>query len=196
MAKKPKNRKYNLKTIFLKLSLLVVFVVIVILGYLKVLEYRNIRDQVSMVSIRELIITSVENLKQPAVLDPKTGDAYFPPEKLYLPYSQNQIPLTYSETDDGSGGLEFNISNKYVIGALKSKLYSAQNLEKMFEQVPELQACLRGVRVTYEKLPDETDYNLNSSHILNNGKTVYLYSEKVCTGLNETADLLKNIQSY
>lgn len=196
MVKKTKPRKYDLKSIALKLLILVVLVVLGVFSYIKILEYRSIRNQVDMSSVRQLIITANENLKQPAVVDAKTGDKYFPPDKLYLPFALNQPPLIYSITDNGSGGTEFTISNKFTQGALSSKLYSAENLTKMFEQIPEFQACSRGITVKYEKLTDETNYNLSNSHILNNGKTVYLYTEKSCTQLNDTVEILKNLQSF
>lgn len=195
MAKKINKPQHTLRSILKKLSLLVVLGIIGVIGYIKVLEYIQIKDQAVVDPIRSLLISSVENLKQPAVIDSKTGDNYFPPEKLYLPYSQNQQPLTYSVSDDASSGNEFTISNKFVMGSLTSKLYSAQNLDKMLLQVPELQACQRGIRVTYQEISEES-YILNSSHTLNNGKTVYLYSEKTCSRSNEIADKLKNLQSF
>lgn len=198
MVKKSKLRKYSPKSIAIKLTIILVLATGLFYGYLEVVRYRTNRDQIEMVTTRELIIAGVENAKQPAVIDAKTGDIYFPPEKLYLPYSLNHPTLIYSIHDDGSGSTEFTISDKLVMGGVKSKLYSAQNVEKMLYKVPELQACLRGLRITYEKRVDESEHKLHSSHILKNGKTIYIYSEKekVCTQLDELAEMLKNLQSY
>ena len=199
MAKtKSKKLVSKYRRISIGIPILAIILIVGFSGYWEIIRYKINRDQIEMVTTRELIISAIDNLNQPAVKDPKTGDLYFPPSKLYLPYTNDhsRFVLVYSYYDFDPNDIEFTISNRFVLGNAQSKLYTAQNISKLFDELPQAQACARGLRITYEKLSDESNLKLNHSFVLNNGKMLFIYSEKACPQLDSTAEMLKNLRSY
>ncbi len=201
MAKtKQKLSKFKNK----KLSGLLILTTVIVIGifcYSRTFMHYNDAYNYSNTAItRDLVIKAVENLKTSAPIDPKTGDIYFPQARLYLPAAQDSFKqelIYYYFPGDQNTGVDFSISNKVTLGAVESKAYSAQNIKQLFEQVPHIQACARGVAVSYKKLSrQETEGVLRHAVRLGNGKTLYLYSEDACPELNDTLQLLKNLRSY
>lgn len=153
-------------------------------------------NQASMVQVRELIVMAVENLKKDVPVDAKTGDLYFPESKLYVPNPKSNLRLTYAwySADDGSQE-ELSVSLSQVPGT--TGLYSAKNMDEMFNAVPKLQSCSRGVKLLNSKTTgDNPSGQLKKVVTLQNGKELYLYVEKDCSELDEVVDLLSGIRSY
>lgn len=149
--------------------------------------------QAEMTPLRDLVIDAVKNTKVDAPVDPKTGDIYFPQARLYLPNTSSYTQLTYAYSPDD--GADLAIANKTALNQGIASLYNAQGFRELFEKLPYLQSCQRGVTVSYRTLED-ADKELRQTVQLNNGKTAYLYIEKACPELHETAELLKNLKSY
>jgi hypothetical protein len=201
MAKKPaKTQKWSKKKIVIAFALLLVAVAIFFGGcfaHAKLTFYNATADQASIVSIRELILLAVRGVKKEAPVEPRTGDIYFPESRLYLPYPGTALPITYLfDTGDISNSQsELSVSTYPVRGT--ETLYSAQNMNQLFDAVPKLQACSRGIKLVYDKFPQsDTQNELKHAIKLNNGRNLYIYLEKDCPELRETADLFTNIRAY
>ena len=169
----------------------------VALGVRKITYYNQAANQAGLVEIRELILLAVRGLKKDAPVDPRTGDIYFPESKLYLPNPGIPLPITYlyDKGDVTNSQSELSVSTYPVRGT--EKLYTATNQYELFAAVPKLQACSRGIKLVYQKFPSsDTQNELKSTVRLSNGKDLYVYVEKDCPDLNETANLFKNIRAY
>jgi hypothetical protein len=202
MKKKSKNTNEALKHKLIGYFLLSLAAFLIITGglllSLKTYHLKIAADQASIVPIRELILQAVEGLKKDAPVEARTGDVYFPESRLYLPAPDTTAQLTYGyfKGDDATQSPEeLSVSTDPVGGS--SALYSAWNMEDLFERVPKLQACGRGVKLVYEKYTaDEGQNELKHTVRLANGRDIYVYLEKDCPELSATADLFKNIRSY
>lgn len=155
-----------------------------------------VADQSGISSVRELILLAVRGAKKNAPVEPKTGDIYFPESRLFLPSPHMALPLTYVFDEDAVSGPIENLSiSTYPVRGSEG-LYTAQNNEE-FAAVPKLQACSRGIKLSYEQFPaSDTDDELQHTTHLNNGKTLYMYLEKACPDLKEAANALQAIQAY
>ncbi len=200
MKKQLKKTKFWAKN--KKLTIVSVLTVIVILagtvfGIQRVHYYNEVANQAGIVNVRELIILAVRGLKKDAPVEPRTGDVYFPESKLYLPNPGIALPLTYYKdtVNVSESQSELSISTYPVHGT--TGLYSANNTKNLFEAVPHFQACARGIKLVYEKFPqDDTQNILKHTVQLNNGKALYVYLEKDCPELDGTASLFVNIKAY
>ena len=150
-------------------------------------------SQAEITPIRELLIEAVRNTKVDAPIDPKTGDVYFPTARLYLQNASSYTRLTYAYNPED--GADLTIADKTVLDRGIASLYSVQDFYELFTKLPYLQACQRGVTVTYGQL-NEPGKELRQTVKLNNGKTISLYTEQACPELNETVTLLKNLKAY
>jgi hypothetical protein len=203
MFKKPKQKiNFNRKKLAIFIAVALVMTGGGYLVWVRYLErYSLAADAAEMVSIRELILRAAEGIKTDAPVDPKTGDIYFPQARLYLPSPQYLTQFTYSyDAAGGVGGHEqLNISTKLAFGQRAARLYSARNINEMFEVVPQLQSCQRGIAMVFDNsdLQDpQFKHNLKQTITLNNGKILYMYLEDNCPELSETLGLLKNLRSY
>lgn len=182
------------------ITLLVLAVVLMagsVYGYAWGRYYKNVASQASISQIRELILLAVRGVKKDAPVDPETGDIYFPESKLYLPNPSNALPFTYlfDKGDVSDSQSQLSISTYPVRGT--EKLYIAKNSTELFDAVPKLQACSRGIKMVYEKFPStDTQNTLKETVAVNSGKELFIYVEKDCPELNELAALFKNIKSY
>lgn len=159
--------------------------------------YRDGARQANMTSIRELVLMAVHNVKKDAPVDAKTGDVYFPESRLFLPRPDYSLKISYildsGDIADTNG--ELSVSTKTVFGS--TQLYSARTMNELFETVPKLQACSRGVKIVSQKFDASDDMNeLKHTITLNNGQIKYIYIEKLCPEIEQLADILQNIRAY
>lgn len=168
-----------------------------------VLIYRRNGDDLL---ISTLMIRAVEGLHKPAVIEPITGDVYLTDAKLKLPASSERyIIYRYYEGTDFQAE-EVSISDNQILNELGSKListsqspYGGRNTKNVFDQIPNLQACSRGVHIRYEKANDQgSGFKLEFTKKLNNGRKIYIYTEKKCNThlLPDIVEYTKLIQSY
>ncbi len=162
----------------------------------KIVYISDAANQASIAPIRELLIMAAENLKKDVPVDAKTGDLYFPESKLFLPNPKSNLKLTYAWYPAADGSQEeLSVSLSQVPGI--TDLYSARNTDEIFRSVPKLQSCSRGVKLLHNKTNnDDSSGQLKKAVVLQNGKELYMYTEKDCPELDEVVDLLSNIQSY
>jgi len=158
--------------------------------------------------ITSLIIRSVEDSHKPAVIEPITGDVYLTDAKLKLPASSDSLRSIVYRYDKGPDYQNevISISDKQMLHALESKLlstsqspYGGHNVNKVFDQIPSLQACSRGVQIHYKQSDDlGSGYKLEFTKTLNNDRKIYIYSEKQCDSIlfPDIIEYTKLIQSY
>ncbi|HSX29520.1 MAG TPA: hypothetical protein VLE73_03090 [Candidatus Saccharimonadales bacterium] len=160
-------------------------------------QYRQNSDLAATSVTRDLIIRAAAGTKTDAVIEAKTGDVYFPQAKLYVPNNPELTDLTYEYDANGPNGPELDVSSRGVFERYASRLYNANNTTQLFERIPKLQACQRGITAIYKPLDsNDKQHVLQQTTDLGNGKMLYVYSEKACPELIETADALKDIASY
>lgn len=201
MKKKSKNTKAWNQTRITVSGVIVLVAILIATGayvtYAKVSRYDDAASQTEIASVRELILLAARGVKKDAPVEPRSGDIYFPESKLYLPNPGTVLPLTYifdtgNVTDSQS---ELSVSTYPVRGT--EALYSARNSQELFAAVPKLQACSRGIKLVHNKFDPKHGQNVLKHTVkLNNGQDLYVYLEKDCPELNETADLFKNIRAY
>lgn len=190
------NRTKNYK-IYAAIVLVILVLATLFYGFLKISYYNKVVDQANIVSIRELILLAVRGVKKDAPVEARSGDIYFPESRLYLPNPGLPLSLTYlyDSGDITDSQAELSVSTYPVRGT--EKLYSSQNMEELFAAVPKLQACSRGIKLVSQKFPqDDANNQLVQTVNLSTGKDLFVYIEKDCPELYETAQLFKNIKAY
>jgi hypothetical protein len=173
------------------------------------MRHMNSSDETQIVL---LIIAAVENLSKPAAVDARTGDMYIPEVKLRIPAQSDGWTLlrySYSPQVD-SQPTELLVSDQRAVRAAESRLLSLQSTEsawwqhntpsKVFDEVPNLQACARGIHVRFSSGHAE-GLQLEANLPLQDGRTAYLFSEDgvACnSGANndQVLALLKQVKSY
>ncbi len=163
--------------------------------------------------IASLIDNSVNNLNAVAPVDAQTGQVYFPDVRLQLPAPNQDYGLRQIEYANIGNGATFGlqVTSKGIMSEAQNKLLTAQAtaesahknsqdvLVAIFGQVPNLQACSRGVQFSYSSQDENGGAaKLQFMKKLNSGKTLYAYTETTCTSrqLPTLVDYLKQIQSY
>ena len=150
-------------------------------------------NQAATIKMRELILHPSN--QRDVTLDPKTGDAYLTSLKLIVPASSlptnSWLVFTPSSEKD-----QLSVSDSYVIAATENKMYNADTIDSLFENVPEFQACSRGVLLSYGQVDASMYGTLKNTLLLKNGRTIYLYMDGHCPRLNKTLEALKNVQPY
>lgn len=198
MAKKTDRKKFLSQRNQFVLGAIAIVVMLTAVGLYAAWQqygrFKATRDASDAISVRSLIINAAENTKAPAPIDAKTGDAYFPQAKLYLPNPDPMAQFTYAYDKDAK---ELSVSSRTVFGQAAAPLYAAANVSELFSGIPKLQACQRGVKLTYQKRDNKDNpERLHASIKPGNGKTLYIYTEKACPELDAEAIQLRQLQSY
>lgn len=159
-----------------------------------------------------LIDDATEQLNKPAPVDPSTGKVYIPEARIVMPAytGLGQIEYQYEAGQyAGSNGTEIHLTSSTILNLAKNKLWDnvanansrsawqGYNSNELFNAVPSLQACTRGVQVFYSKQALGGDYAFQGSHKVNDGRTLYVYSESDCAqDQSAVISLAKQAQSY
>ena len=199
MAKtKQKLSKINGKNLIVLALAIVVLSGALYYGYVKTIKrYNEAADYTYASSTRELIFKAIDNLEVDAPIQATTGDVYFPPAKLYLPYADSFQKLAYMYNANDKGDHFLSITDYKVIGRVEAQMSNAMKIDEIFDKVPKLQACSRGVTVSFKPLTkNDIDADLRKTVHINNGKTLYLYLEKACPELEETLQNLTKLRAY
>lgn len=170
-------------------------------------------DANGQIVISSLIINAVEGLNKPAVIEPISNRQYLPDAKLVLPPAtapNDQLLYSYTAyTADNGPHTELSVTTKQAVHTAESRLWDTQadksywgssNMIKTFDQVPNLQACVRGVHLYFDaKSGNDSGYKLEASKPLEDGRTVYIFTETgtIChVGFGSLVEYLKQVQSY
>lgn len=166
--------------------------------------------------VAHLIGSAADALNKPAPLDAPTGKVYIPDARLVMPpYTDAMGSIEYFY--DNSGGLPasspvVHLTSSVIMNMAKNKLWiamannnsvgapSAHEHDElgMFQEVPSLQACARGVQLYFSpQSRKQPALALQDSHQLRDGRTVYVYSEPACKqDQSAVIALAKQSQSY
>jgi hypothetical protein len=149
------------------------------------------------VTLSTFIVRAVENLNRPLAIDPTTGKQYIPAARLVLPpppASNNLRPVySYTAATVDWPDEELQLADYSAIESATTPIISERySPEAMLDKVPKLQACARGVRITFKELKDDPAV---ASKRLANGKTAYFHTEQTCNS-PELLDYAKQIDSY
>lgn len=167
--------------------------------------YRNQSGDQSVIT--NLIISSVETLHKPAAIDPKTGNVYLTESHLVLPPRTDFAPqqILYSDNSSQESGTDVGVTTRFILGSAESKLWSAQAVSpgwhrdpmRIFNEVPNLQSCARGVQLFSKPQTQSDSFRLKSTKQLTDGRTLYIYTETSCQyDLTTLTEYLKEAQSY
>lgn len=152
-------------------------------------DYLTFRRYEAAATMRGLISEAMDNLQQPVLRDPKSGDYYLPELKLTVPASENLWRLKYyADAKEQTA----NISVQSVMSRAKSDMITAKSVEELFRHVPQYQACSRGVQLQFTK-PQE---GISWQKQLADGRTLYAYADKDCSSIGELSNALRTIDSY
>lgn len=201
------------KTIFcvaglLILALLIFQFVIDLSVYRSLVQVRPDNDTV----IATLIDNSTKNLNKPAPVDAASGKVYIPEAHLVLPAYTGfgQIEYMYESGQyTSNNATEIHLTTSAILNLAKDKMWAevansnnrmawqSYNPSAVFNAVPSLQACTRGVQVFYSKQNLSGDYAFQGSHKLKDGRTLYVYSEGDCKqDQSPVIDLAIKAESY
>lgn len=142
-----------------------------------------------------LILQAVDRVNHPLPIDAPSGKVYFAAAKLSLPAvptTLGELVYTYSFSDGASiDGLHLASLSDIRMREGPITNYSHDS-KAMFDQVPKLQACARGIALNFQASEDQSPV---ATKQLADGRTLYFYTEPLC----ENAELLEyaqQIQSY
>lgn len=194
-----KNTNKNLKKFSVLSWLLPIIVCLLVIGFLVQSYFTFYLFRQSQVQgnahIGRLIVEAAENLNKPVTKDPKTGAVLVSEAKLTLPSVPTKlgtIVYSYEGVSEDSGPL-LRLASQNDINSAKSPVLAANtSVEKTFEAVPKLQACARGVLITFNQKDVQQEAG---TKVLSNGKTVYFSIEPLCSN-EDLVQYTKEIDSY
>jgi hypothetical protein len=196
----PKKKKIVIKILALVVALFIIGQIA-----FDVRAYWEYRWNGNTTVIADLILSAVNELHKPAPIEASTGKVYFPDARLVLPPSDPFMQVIYSNVGD-SKTPELQVTTKGVVSQAGVKLLIAQSstpdsvkqINGVFDAVPNLQACARGVQIFYSPQKDNgQQFVLKATKELANHKKLYFYTETVCReDLDMLLTYLKQIQSY
>lgn len=206
--------KYRLSTrkvlLYIVLPVGVLLVIAQVVINFVLLNRVVIEDDPSIVT--ELIISAAEDANKPVPLEAASGKAYFPEARLVLPATNDmQLKYRFDPASNDQQPVLF-VTSGFAMRQAQAKLWSAQangindiistgqKTDAMFKQVPNLQACTRGVHVYFNDKTnsDGAEIVLAGTKLLNDGRTLHIYTDNGCSGGNlmDIATYLKQSESY
>jgi hypothetical protein len=201
----PKKTGKNSKSFAIKrvlvpsvLAILVVAAIVQSLLIAYLLYQNRILDNAR---ISSLIQQAADGLNQPVSKDPRSGEVFISEARLTLPPVPAQLgQIVYSYSGPYANFQPFlRLARQNSISSSASQLLAGgASVEKTFSAVPKMQACTRGITVSYADYAEQTGQpgpTAAGKKVLSNGKTVYFFTEPLCP----EPDLLKyakQIDSY
>lgn len=144
--------------------------------------------------IGDLIMRAVEQLNQPLPTDAKTGQAYIHEANMTfpaIPMELGRVVYVYTPGFDGASA-EIHLASLSDIRRAEGPIMNAPNSTAVFKAAPHLQACSRGVTVTFGA---QTGLHAAGSKTLSNGQTAYFYDEPDCSN-QDLLNYAKQINNY
>lgn len=196
MNKKTKHNNSKNYIIGLTIALSLLATAIIVNGTFTVYLWQQ-NDLRQNQHLASLIINAVDSFKKPLVIEGSTGKQYIPEAKLVLPPQVNGSdpgPVLYQYSVDDSRKIEqVGIASKSDIAVAKSPLINAtKDSSSVFDAVPKLQSCSRGVQISFAAEKNRTPAAIK---LLNNGKTAYFYTEDLCKN-PRLLEYVQKINSY
>jgi hypothetical protein len=142
-----------------------------------------------------LILDAVNQLNQPLTKD-TSGKQFIPEAKLRLPPADEELGgVVYRYDASGDGMTEsLQLASERSIRGASYLLRNAEQgtVEDVFDSVPRLQSCARGVQIVFAPQPKQT---YQATKKLANGKTAYFFMEDGCKN-DKLFEFAKQLESY
>lgn len=204
MVKTNKRQKLKDKSKFFWVVTALFSLFILALIVSDVYVYRTYIQPNDTSTVTNLIINATSKMHKPVPVEAKTGNLYFPDAKLFLPPAELNMQVKYSNISDGKTP-ELQVTTNQIVDLASNKLLSAQRsstdpqkqIDNVFDEVPSLQACTRGVQIFFSPQKVESPVQFKGSKKLANSKKLYFYLDSTCKeDLTQLLDYLKQAQSY
>lgn len=144
--------------------------------------------------LANLILASVEPLHKPLVSDPQ-NKRYVPEARLILPADPTnvgQVVYEYTPAADKSPAT-IQLASVNQISSARSQILSHSNdINQLFNYVPHLQACSRGIRI---EIGTTTTDKPDATKTLANGTRLNFYTEADCQN-QQLLDYAEQFASY
>jgi hypothetical protein len=136
-----------------------------------------------------------------------------PEARLKLPPENSdvrQLLYIHEPQDNGQEGNDYTwntpesiqITTSQLSTTTRQRLFTTTNVDDLFKQVPEAQACSRGFRLVFAEINPEEESGLefSGSRNLDDGRKLFVYRETECKYISEIVDSLETYllqaQSY
>jgi hypothetical protein len=184
----PKTRQFIIPA----LITLCIISIIVLVSWIKIIEERIY--SLDNAHLQNVLTQAVDDIAQPVVLDPKTGEVFFHEARVFLPPAPQGRNLKY--TIQGDDPLTIELTDPSSYHDARSNLTNTLSMEETFEKLPTLQACVRAYRLVFGTL-SEDNFILKDAINLADGRKVSLYLNEKCSTNDDTfVPYLKQLQSY
>ena len=190
MSTKQKHTSKSRTVIILSVCVGILAAAIVVMGAITAHLLQRDHAQENQ-RLAHLILDAVDKMNYPLVRD-ASNKQYVPEARLVLPAPAKSLgEVVYSYT---SGSPEtLHLATKNSIAAAKYPLLNAQSQpDDIFAGVPKLQACARGVQITFSPINGQ---NAAATKTLANSRTAYFYTENLCLN-TELLAYAQQIDSY
>ncbi|MDB5165983.1 MAG: hypothetical protein JWM37_55 [Candidatus Saccharibacteria bacterium] len=175
-----------------RLTLVVMGIAVVTLVNLGLLAYIMLNPRPSIpqsnIGMAELIVRSAKDNRVPLVISPTDGRMYIPEKRIVLPATDPAVGLlsyiSFGDTLAISSDRDVNLSANQLFSHLDDNT-------KLLDQVPRLQACARGVTLSFK--PDSSV--TQTSKQLKDGRTAYLSIDAGCADASFYS-FMQGINSY
>ena len=207
------GKKRNLK--IAALSVLGIFIIAQVAFDVSVLWRHFTSLPQSEPAVATTIFKSIDGMYSPLPVEAKTGTLYASAARLTLPADNSKDILYYYSPADGTDLAVITFTTRQMIDTGESSAVNAyfttyaknsftfdregKALLAFFEEVPSLQACARGVQVYEAAQPDEDGFIAQGTKRLQDGRTLYFYTEKQCkqqAQLSSLLDVVKRVESF
>lgn len=184
-------------------SVIVVAVCLACIGIVAMYHYRGYTQAATdPQDVRNMLIHQIEGTIRPAPIEAKTGATYFPALRLYIHpaddgWSVNDFTYDVSRMDESDQGMDpvVAVTRKALVDSVVLGLYNVRP-EAVFDKLPHVQACARGVMLATRPLEEPEDRTLYHIQALSDGRELHMYYEQACPELRDVADDLKAVQVY
>ncbi len=200
-----KKPKFNLNKRSLLVSILILLLLIFVIGQIifNVFVWQSLQQQSTFQS-KILIVNALEGIndqKQSLVDKQKIPEA-----RLLLPTETkevNKVRYWYSEVSDDQPA--YLLISTRELEDFSQSLLSAQTHDQLFNKVPIVQACNRGITVYLSdpKLENDNQQQLIAKKTLADGREIYIISESQCGDKNsqeynekELYGIYENLKNY
>lgn len=205
IKKNNKKPKFNLNKRSLLVSILILLLLIFVIGQIifNVSVWQSLQQQSTFQS-KILIVNALEGIndqKQSLVDKQKIPEA-----RLLLPTETkevNKVRYWYSEVNDDQPA--YLLISTRELEDFSQSLLSAQTHDQLFNKVPIVQACNRGITVYLSdpKLENDNQQQLIAKKTLADGREIYIISESQCGDKNsqeynekELYGIYENLKNY
>ena len=177
------------------LTILVIFISIVFLLNIGATIYLLVQNQnLNYKYVPRLsydLIRAIDSSDKPAVIDPISDNVYFPEAKIVLPPTSYRIVYGFIPGSESQKVLL--ISNQSDIVQSQAGIQNGLTLKAIFDSISKAQDCARGISIYFQ--PD-SGQKLIFSKKLNNGESIYIYSDSLTCSDTDFLNYVETLNSY